>query len=95
MKLPIIATLGLFALPTIATAQAGAAPTGKDGSERVICRTESVTGSRLGARKRCLPASEWAEMARIDRQSIERIQNIRYKGNQGGGALVDPFGRSN
>jgi hypothetical protein len=91
----IMAALGLCAVPAIVSAEPKEENTGKGDQNRVVCRKENVTGSRLGARKRCLTAAEWTEMARLDRQSVERIQNMRYKGNEGGGVGIDPFGRLN
>ena len=66
------------------SAPALAAPEKADNSEandpnRQICKTEKVTGSRLGKVRRCLTAAQWAEVKSADRQAIERVQNQRYK----------------
>jgi hypothetical protein len=95
MKKIVMAAFGLLAIPAIVSAEPKDENISKGDQNRVVCRKENVTGSRLGARKRCLTAAEWTEMARLDRQSVERIQNMRYKGNEGGGAGIDPFGRLN
>ncbi len=92
MRITMLAMLAL-AIPTVATAEPKA-DAGKKDPSKVVCRTESVTGSRLGSRKRCHTAGEWAEMARLDRESLERTQALRWKGNESmSGGAVDPFGR--
>jgi len=44
---------------------------------RVICRRESTTGSRLGAKRRCMTAAQWDEEQHEQRQQLERGQGIR------------------
>jgi hypothetical protein len=39
---------------------------------RVICRTEETTGSRLQAERRCLTAQQWAELQRETRMEMDR-----------------------
>lgn len=77
----------------LAASSVSAQKTGSADPDRMICRKETPTGSRLGARRTCHTAGEWAEMARADRMSLERTQMQRYKGSEGGGQLADPFRR--
>lgn len=98
-----IVAMALLSIPTsahttkaVTTAAAPELAVGaKPDVNRRICRTEEMTGSRLNQRRRCMTASEWTEIARLDRESIERTQANRYKGNEGGSRLMDPLGRSN
>lgn len=41
---------------------------------RKICQKEEVTGSRLGAVKVCLTATEWADRRQAHREETERSQ---------------------
>jgi len=45
---------------------------------RIICRTEQETGSRLRGRRVCLKASDWADRNAQNRQLIERAQNSKW-----------------
>lgn len=93
--LQIFASVAL--LTTSATALAQATPAagspppaavpaaGKDANatdpNKLVCRTVEITGSRLGKKRICHTAEEWAEQRALDRQQIERQQANRYKGN--------------
>jgi len=44
---------------------------------RVICRREASTGSRLGAKRRCMTAAQWSDEQQEQRQQLERGQGIR------------------
>lgn len=41
---------------------------------RIVCERIEELGTRLGARKVCMTAAEWAEQRRQDRQQIDRLQ---------------------
>jgi hypothetical protein len=71
-----------IALIAPATAAIGKAAEKETDLNRVVCRTEGVTGSRLSQRKRCLTLRDWEEQRLIDRQSIDRTQANRYNGNE-------------
>lgn len=73
------AALAQQAQPQVPAA-APAAQAGK--SNEVICRTEEVTGSRLGAKRVCRTRAEWADAQLQDRQEVDRVQSRRgMKGN--------------
>ena len=55
--------------PTVVAAKEKAAD-----PNRKICQREETTGTRLGARKVCLTAAQWAEKRREHREDIERAQ---------------------
>lgn len=41
---------------------------------RVVCEVEQTTGTRLGARKVCKTAAEWAQMKQQQRETLEKVQ---------------------
>ena len=43
-------------------------------ANRIVCRYEEKPGTKIGGRKICQPASEWAEQARMYREFVEDIQ---------------------
>ena len=50
-------------------------PARKSGDpNRIICEVEETTGTRLGARKVCKTAAEWAELKQQHRQTLEKVQ---------------------
>jgi hypothetical protein len=50
-------------------------PARKSGDpNRIICDVEQTTGTRLGARKVCKTAAEWAQMTQEHRQTLEKVQ---------------------
>lgn len=78
-----VAALALVSAPAMAKSNPDGADSaqtsgdkGKDGSER-ICKREKIIGSRLGSKKTCATAAEWAQMRADQRQATERVQNNR------------------
>lgn len=49
--------------------------------DKIICRSEENTGSRLAKTKRCMSARDWAAEKAVNQQDIERVQANRYKNN--------------
>lgn len=49
--------------------------------DKIICRSEESTGSRLAKTKRCMSARDWAAEKAANQQDIERVQANRYKNN--------------
>lgn len=45
----------------------------KDPNE-IVCESENLTGSRIGAKRVCATRSQWEERRLNDRQSIEKDQ---------------------
>lgn len=67
-------------------ASAGARDTKADHEEtgkqdRIICRTEQDTGSRLKVSRRCHTAAEWSQIKREIRQTVDKVQ--AFKPGQG------------
>jgi hypothetical protein len=59
------------------SANAGEAP---DSSQnRMICKRQKVSGSRLKANKVCMTEAQWAQMKRENREATERTQAARWK----------------
>lgn len=77
-----IVTLGLGALAMVAATASVArdrkAELNAD-PDKIICKSEQNTGSRLAQTKRCMSARDWAAEKATNQQDIERIQANRYK----------------
>ena len=41
---------------------------------RMVCEVAQTTGTRLGARKVCKTAGEWAALKQETRQNVEKVQ---------------------
>ncbi len=64
--------LALLATPAVAERKkANADP------NRVVCEKQEVLGSRLQSKRVCKTAAEWEAQRLIDRQQIDRSQNLR------------------
>lgn len=46
---------------------------------KIICRSDNSTGSRLSQTKQCLTAAQWEEQRQANRNDVEKIQTNRYK----------------
>lgn len=57
-----------------ATPTTAAAPAKTD---KLICRSVEVLGSRLQKNKVCMTSSEWAEQRRLDRMNVDKAQRFR------------------
>ena len=73
-----VVLIAAFALSSTAFAEEAEK---KDDANRLICKSEEVTGSRLVKQKRCLTKAQWAEDRRIQKMSIDTAQTARYKNN--------------
>lgn len=77
-----IVTLGLGTLAIVA-ATASVARDRKavavTDPDKIICKSQQDTGSRLARTKRCMSARDWAAEKAINQQDIERVQANRYK----------------
>ena len=47
--------------------------------DRMICKAEQQTGSRLLKKKTCMTATQWKEQQRLSRMEIDRNQANNYK----------------
>ncbi len=76
----------LAALALASPAHAGNQPTATSApaeeatdtsQNRVICKREKVTGSRLGSKKVCKTEAQWNQIRNDERQALERGQANR------------------
>ena len=63
---------------------------------RVVCRSERFTGSRIAARRTCRTAAEWASQARLIREGLDNRANRPVEGTSDappaiGGGSNSPF----
>lgn len=83
---PTLAVLAL-ATPAFAGGEAKPEPAAEEAKEdsqnRMICKRQKSTGSRLGSEKVCMTAAQWAQLKQDQRQQTERTQANRW--TDGGG----------
>ena len=62
---------------------------GGEAKEKLICRTELATGSRVKKRRICMTQEQWRETAAKSRRTMDDLNNNRgaETGGGGGGAL--------
>ena len=76
----LIGALMLAATPGFAADRKAA---GQADPNRMICRSEPVTGSRLATKRRCLTAAQWNELERRQNDDARYLQSHRQQtGNQ-------------
>lgn len=73
MKAILSVALVALAAPALAAPAQSSDSAGKD-PKRKICESVEVTGSRLGARRVCMTAEQWAEQRRAQREDLQRAQ---------------------
>jgi hypothetical protein len=80
LKLVTLAVAAAFcSTPLIAqvTIIEDARPAGKtQGPDKLTCERVETTGTRLGARRVCMTAEQWAAKRREQREDVERAQRI-------------------
>lgn len=79
-SLSIVVAAGVLFLPALADARKTEA-VDKNDPNRVVCRSESNTGSRLAQTKRCMTVQQWEQDKLQNQRDIERIQQNRFKNN--------------
>ncbi len=55
-----------------------AKPTLASEQNKVICRTQEMTGSRLTQSRKCLTRAQWAQLNREERMTIEKVQRLYF-----------------
>lgn len=75
----LIAAAAVFSLmPAAALAQTDKPQSQDVGkSDRMVCKSIKMTGSRLAKKRVCQTASEWEDVRRQEQTLIERIQGSR------------------
>lgn len=76
----VLLIAGLALLPAVASAESKKVDD-KD-PNRMVCEKQEVVGSRLGTKRVCMTASEWAAKRRDERQMIDRSQ-VQQRGPNG------------
>lgn len=74
MKILLLAVAGASLLAGAAVASP---PATKSDPNKKICRSEAANGSRLGSKRICKTAAEWADYARQTREAVDQIQQRR------------------
>ena len=78
-KFVTLGVLMVLAVPAVAQSPAQTAAqvqpqTSPNSADKIVCRTEETTGTRLGAHKVCAKLSEWREQAEQSQQATQKIQ---------------------
>jgi len=70
----------------VASTAAMAQETKKDGGDKdkLVCRTEADTGTRLSGTRVCLTREQWSERRRQSREAAERAQTGHLDRGNGG-----------
>jgi hypothetical protein len=58
------------------------ADAGNKKKDKLICRNQAPTGSRLGSTRVCMTEAQWTEARRQTRSDIERRQTMRGTSGQ-------------
>ena len=76
MLTKVTATLAAMALlvPQVASAAQEPQPAPRTPAAKKICKTQTITGSRLATKRVCGTADEWAQQRLQDRQAVEKVQ---------------------
>lgn len=77
----MMAVAGAAAAPAMAAEDPAATPAAAAPAaaktDKLICRSVEVLGSRLKSNKVCMTSSEWAEQRRLDRMNVDKAQRFR------------------
>ena len=73
----ILAVAAVALASGVASASSGSSKSGGQDPNKVVCKTEGPTGSRIGKTRACHTVAEWAELRRQARQNVEKIQDSR------------------
>lgn len=79
----IAAALACPPIPVIAIAAENEATTDEAKKDPMVCRTDRATGSRVQVRRVCMRRSEWTELQREVRKSMDSISTNNNMGNRG------------
>ena len=65
------------AAPAGQAAKPQAPPAAAADPTRIICEKVEKIGTRLGSERVCMTSAEWAEQRRLNRQTVEHVQQTR------------------
>jgi hypothetical protein len=72
---PAPAATSAPAVPAAMAQAAQATPATMPAEDPVVCRSQPVTGSRLGTQRVCAKQSEWARRSLHDQQQLDKVQS--------------------
>ncbi len=78
----VVLIASLLLSGTAVAAENSAQEAGNKKKDKLICRNQTPTGSRLGSTRVCMTESQWSDQRRQTRTDIEKRQTIR--GTSGG-----------
>lgn len=87
MKISLALAAGIMALTgTAAYAQEDQPATQEEpAKERLICKSEKVTGSRARVKRICLTREQWAEVSASTKENIDRYSRTMTSTREGAG----------
>lgn len=72
MRLNPLFALALLASPTMASAQETPQAEPSPAAEKMVCRSAAATGSRIGRKRICMPASQAKQEDERARRDVEQ-----------------------
>jgi hypothetical protein len=73
--------IGTMLLSSGAIAQTAPAAKAVKDPDRIVCQRIEETGSRLGGKKVCMTAAQWAAQRQADKDLTDHLQQQTYKNN--------------
>jgi hypothetical protein len=71
----MLIAFSLFLLQSAATPPAAAQPATPPEDAKVVCKTVTITGSRLGGKRVSMPKREWGRMNEQNEQAAREVQD--------------------
>jgi hypothetical protein len=87
-----LAVVGTTAVAQVSTMVNNRPDGPNNNPNQIVCISETVTGSRIGARRVCRTRAEWVEHREETRKTIERVQYFKPTCGQGSSADCLPVG---
>ena len=80
LRLVTLAALAAFgttsAMAQVSSIESSRPDTNVKDPNKPICERVETTGTRLGGKRVCMTAAQWAEQRREQREDLERVQRI-------------------
>ena len=73
MKLAAVLAVSLLAITTATAAAEEQAPVDK--KDKVVCRTDKMTGSRTKIRRTCMTRAQWDEVERKTKKGLDEFNS--------------------
>lgn len=75
MRTRVLFICGLLAASPAFAHKEDAGTDGRTDPNKVVCRTEDVTGSRLETQKHCMTVAQWTQLQYEERNTVNKIQS--------------------